>query len=185
MRHRFLMLVLLGGVAAMAGCGKSTTYSTAIRSLSWSGTLGTPGIDEGSLVVIKIWNGTDPPIEFAVWSDLPSQGGTSSSGHGGALVEWRHSSSEGPVVEIHYASTEGQAGMLEIDGRRFEPKAETLFLVRTGDEPFSIEQISFDLAQLPLEEVDDELAAVMALPQNSRFFGAPAAQSVEETGATP
>jgi hypothetical protein len=151
-----------------------------------------PGIDDGTIASVKLWSGPGEPVAFAVWSDLPSQSWSASSGSRGAHVEWRLYAPDGRQVEARYEAQVGKTGEVVIDGRRFDPAKGKLLLVGTDRQPIRIEQVEFDLARLPLDDAghdgggktyehEDRPVAVRALaesePRIGAFFGLQAAET--------
>ena len=175
--HCQYLLVVVGIVAVtfVTGCQRQgDVFGVTTGGFSWLDKLNEtdrmPGIDEGTVSIIKLQAGPPEGVAFVIWSDLPNgrfDDGESTAD--GASYEGYQKSSNGKRIGFSAKTTDGITGSLNIGEIEYQLKNDEVFLISTTQRPPVIERIKLDLSKFPKSQ-DGISEYVKANQEIQKFF---------------
>jgi len=147
--------LLLAASLACAGCGRMNMNSFGVGSqgMSWTDSIDdpVPGIDRGSVQVVRMTHGLKPGVTLAFWSDLPGEKSRGSSSSRQAEFDSQLAGAGDTKIDYHCETTDGQEARITIDGSSFNSRLGALFLISTAEGKTRIRQVKFDAVAIPTD----------------------------------
>ena len=155
--HWQYLLVVTGIVAVtfITGCQKQgEVFNVTTGGFSWLDKLNEtdrmPGIDEGTVSIIKLQAGPPEGVSFVIWSDLPNgRFDDGESSVDGSSYEGYQKDKKGKRIGFSAKTTNGITGAVKIGEIVYQLTNDAVFLISTTQKPPVIERIKLDLSKFP------------------------------------